>query len=140
VKFKRLSSYCISREYNLSELTKYFGDRIFAVHNTVVGCKCVREFNDNLQSNLDLYKFVDPYDEDSNSDFCYIFWFEYGVVVFWNFTEIEEKSIISELKSFESKSNFKIQYDFITYDDNKYEDETFDPKSYIGRDHLKLSV
>lgn len=99
----------------------------------------MREFNDNLQSNLDLYKFVDPYDE-GDSDFCYIFWFEYGVVVFWNFTEIEEKSIISELKSFESKSNFKIQYDFITYEENKYEDEMFDPKSYIGRDHLKLCV
>jgi uncharacterized Rmd1/YagE family protein len=87
-----------------------------------------------------LYKFVDPYDEGDNFDFCYIFWFEYGVVVFWNFTEIEEKSIISELKSFEIGSNFKIQYDFIIYDENKYEDEAFDPKSYIGRDQLKLCV
>jgi len=55
-------------------------------------------------------------------------------------TEIEEKSIISELKSFELRSNFKIHSDFITYEENKYEEEAFDPKNYISRDHLKLSV
>jgi uncharacterized Rmd1/YagE family protein len=107
----------------------------------VIGCKCIREFNLNLQSNLDLYKFVDPYDDaHTNEDYCYIFWFEYGVVVFWNFTDIEEKSIISELKGFE-KNSFKMLYDNIHFEEVKDEDDTmFDPKDYILRDHLKLTV
>ena len=33
-----------------------------------------------------------------------MFFFELGVIVFWNMTEMEEKSIISEIKSFEINS------------------------------------
>jgi uncharacterized Rmd1/YagE family protein len=116
--------------------------RTIAVHNTVIGCKCIREFNLNLQSNLDLYKFVDPYDDNlqGSEDYCFIFWFEYGVVVFWNFTDIEEKSIIAELKGFE-KNSFKLIYDSIHYEELKGDDDwIFDPKNYIMRDHLKLTV
>jgi uncharacterized Rmd1/YagE family protein len=90
-----------------------------------------------------LYKFVDPYDDtvQSSQDFCYIFWFEYGVVVFWNFTDIEEKSIISELKGFERYSNLKVQHDAIHYEENKDDDELiFDYKNYIMGDQLKLIV
>jgi uncharacterized Rmd1/YagE family protein len=53
-------------------------------------------------------------------------------------SEIEEKSIISELKTFEIKSNMKIECDYINYEDVKLEEESFNSKTYINRDHLIL--
>lgn len=70
-----------------------------------------------------------------------MFFFEYGVIVFWNMSEMEEKSIISELKHFEIKSNQKIEYDNIKYEEKvQDEEETFVAKYYINRDHLVLCV
>lgn len=57
--------------------------------------------------------------------------------------EIEEKSIIYDLKEYEVKSNNKIEMDNMHYEDNnKFEDESssFNPKAYIIRDHLMLTV
>lgn len=53
-------------------------------------------------------------------------------------TEIEEKSIISEMKPFELHSNFKIECDYINYEDTNIEEQTFNSKIYINRDSLIL--
>jgi uncharacterized Rmd1/YagE family protein len=53
-------------------------------------------------------------------------------------SEIEEKSIISELKPYEIKSNTKVESDDITYEETKIEDEPFDHRNYINKDHLIL--
>jgi uncharacterized Rmd1/YagE family protein len=53
-------------------------------------------------------------------------------------TEIEEKSIISELKLFEIKSNLKIEFDNINYEDTKFEEDLLNSKTYINTDHLVL--
>ena len=76
-----------------------------------------------------------------------MFFFELGVVVFWNMTEMEEKSIITEIKNFEINShvqnteNDNLNYQGNLYhnlDNNQLEEEVMDPKTYISRDHLKL--
>jgi uncharacterized Rmd1/YagE family protein len=71
-----------------------------------------------------------------------MFFFDCGVIVFWNLSEVEEKSIITELKSFEIKSyNENYECDDINYQEsNKYEEDELDPKAYISRDHLVLCV
>lgn len=80
-----------------------------------------------------------------------MFFFELGVVVFWNMTEMEEKSIIAEIKNFEIRThgtnfdNDDINYQgksqfFIKKDNNKFDEEFLDAKIYITRDHLKLIV
>jgi uncharacterized Rmd1/YagE family protein len=66
----------------------------------------------------------DPYETQYDNEdkivpaenYCYMFFFELGVVVFWNMTEIEEKSIISEIKSFEINSyGLNFENDDINY-------------------------
>ena len=45
-----------------------------------------------------------------------MFFFELGVIVFWNMTEMEEKSIISEIKGFEVNSHgTNLESDDINY-------------------------
>ncbi len=53
-------------------------------------------------------------------------------------SEIEEKSIISELKPYELKSNSKIESDDITYEETKLDEDAFDARSFINKDHLIL--
>ncbi len=140
MKLKRLSSYCVAREYDLQKIAEFFRDKTITIYNSVIGCRIVRVFNENLSSNLDQYKFLDPnqpLEEDNDS---YIFIFDYGVILFWNMTEIEEKSITSELKPFEIKSNLKIESDNITYEDSKIDEEdNFNFKSFISTDNIVLS-
>ena len=62
----------------------------------------------------------DPYDHtmDSNlENFCYIFWFSYGTIIFWNMTEMEERSIIEQTKQFEIVPN-EVERDTIEYEGN----------------------
>ena len=59
-------------------------------------------------------------------------------MVFWNFSEIEEKSIISELKLFSVKTNKKFEFNYIEYEETKLEEENFNPKTYFSNDHLYL--
>jgi uncharacterized Rmd1/YagE family protein len=122
-------------------MAKTFKDKTIAIYNSVIGCKCTREFNEKFLSNLDQYKFLNPFEENEsfNESHCYIFFFDYGVVVFWNMTEIEEKSIIAELKPYQVKSNFKIETDYINYEETKIDGEiSVNPKTYINNDHLIL--
>jgi hypothetical protein len=58
VKSKRLAAYCVAHEYDLRAIASYFGNRIIAIYNSVIGCKCIRDFNHVLMSNLDQYKFI----------------------------------------------------------------------------------
>ena len=53
-------------------------------------------------------------------------------------SEIEEKSIISELKPYEIKSNSKVEIDEITYEETKIDEDIFDHRNYINKDHLTL--
>ncbi len=53
-------------------------------------------------------------------------------------SEIEERSIISELRPYEIKSNAKVESDGITYEDTKIEEDTFDHRNFINKDHLIL--
>lgn len=146
----------MSREYDLQKIGEFLREKTIGIYNSVIGCKCMRIFNDDLQSNLDQYKFIvrikfkfyyiyfflkDPFSDSDkiNESLCYIFIFDYGVIVFWNMTEIEEKSIISELKQFQLKSNIKIERDHINYEENKNDEEDLlNAKSYINTDHLIL--
>ncbi len=55
-----------------------------------------------------------------------VFYFPYGAVVFWNFTEEEEKEYLANLKKFEQESLPKIEIDeftFIYADKMKIEDD-----------------
>jgi len=58
VKLKRLSSYCVAREYDLQKIAAFFRDKTITIYNSVIGCRCIRIFNDNLKSNLEQYKFI----------------------------------------------------------------------------------
>lgn len=141
VKLRRLASYCVSREYDLQNIASVFKDKTIAIFNSVIGCRCIRIFNENLKSNLDQYKFIEPnsfQNDKIQDDHCYMFIFDYGVIVFWNMTEIEEKSIISELRPYEIKSNITKERDFITFEETKTEEENFNSKSYINTDNLVL--
>jgi uncharacterized Rmd1/YagE family protein len=140
IKLRRLSSYCCAREYELQKIAEFLREKTIGIYNSVIGCKCARIFNEDLKSNLDQYKFIDPFEEtDAISDnHCYIFIFDYGVIVFWNMSEIEEKSIIAELKKFQLKSNNKVESDIINYEETKVEEEPINSKSYINTDHLML--
>jgi uncharacterized Rmd1/YagE family protein len=53
-------------------------------------------------------------------------------------SEIEEKSIIAEIKQFSVKANLKIECDNINYEETKLDEEDFNPKTYIFNDHLYL--
>jgi uncharacterized Rmd1/YagE family protein len=53
-------------------------------------------------------------------------------------TEVEERSIIAELKPYEIKSNNKFENDYIHYEETKIEEESFNSKVYINNDHLIL--
>ena len=44
-----------------------------------------------------------------------IFYFAYGCVVFWGFTEDEEQTVLSTLKEFEKTSNLKVEMDEFTF-------------------------
>jgi uncharacterized Rmd1/YagE family protein len=44
-----------------------------------------------------------------------IFYFAYGCVVFWGFTEEEEQTVLASLKEFEKKSNTKVEMDEFTF-------------------------
>lgn len=44
-----------------------------------------------------------------------IFYFAYGCVVFWGFTEEEEQTVLSTLKEFEKSSNSKVEMDEFTF-------------------------
>jgi uncharacterized Rmd1/YagE family protein len=70
-----------------------------------------------------------------------MFFFDYGVVVFWNMTELEEKSIIAEIKYFEIKPNENVECDYIQYDEKNIDEEVnFNVRAYILRDLLSLCV
>lgn len=102
---------------------------------------CIRKKStDDTNKTMQNFKFVNPYEDGDGlmESLCHIFLFDYGVIVFWNLEESEEKTIIAELKKYEIKSNFKTENDYLQYK-QRSDDDVFNPKLYINNDTLFLS-
>ena len=53
------TSYCVAREYDLDKLSNFLAGRNYVYKDYVIGCRCIREFNENFDLNdLGLYKFT----------------------------------------------------------------------------------
>jgi uncharacterized Rmd1/YagE family protein len=84
----RCSSYCTAEYYNIDNLSKY-------LRNEGLDPK----FYDDV---IHIHKYRP--DEEGLSAIGDIFYFPYGCVVFWNFSEEEELQYLEDLKPYEQKS------------------------------------
>lgn len=90
VEVKRVTAYCIADRINLKNLSKH-------LHEDANISKCAMYFGECLYNSVRLA-------EDEFSD---VFFFDYGVIVFWGMQEPDEIKILNSLKHFiEGKYEF----------------------------------
>ena len=74
--------------YHLYHFYLFYPFRTIAIDNSVIGCKFACSQLDKFQTSEDIINLenltcVNPFDADlnnENSNYSYIFWFDYGVV------------------------------------------------------------
>lgn len=117
----RVTAYCTASSYRMKDLAKFLAARKANKANPKVFDECIYSpysytpsFNEmglespphrNPNEPARLIRIADEggeIDVDAASN-CGVFLFEYGVTIFWGFTEVEEKRFLNEISKFENE-------------------------------------
>lgn len=139
----RVTAYCTSGSFRMSELARYLSGRKNYKAAPKIFDECLytpyyyrRDTGSTFQASSssansnDLLRLADDGGEIDPSlrDRCEIFIFEYGVVVFWGFLESEERRFLKELPKFE---NEKLADEDIQIEEfNYYITKSYQPRIY----------
>ncbi len=109
----RVSAYCTCEEFDMNELIKFLQDK-HSVYPRIFdeAIYVLYEWIYNAPSHV-----FEPEAVDNFHGFGEVFYFEYGCIVFWNFTEDQEDFILKEL--------FHLQFNSLKANDIVYEDFHF---------------
>jgi uncharacterized Rmd1/YagE family protein len=131
----RVTAYCTAGSYRINELSRYVSGRKAHHGAPKLFDECLYtpyKYRRDMGTSDDS-KLMRLDDEGGEIDFSYtdrseMFLFDYGVVVFWGFTETEEKRFLKELAKFEAEklADEDVQIEEFNY----YITKSYQPRIY----------